>query len=347
MTSPARHDYLWDRSGPVDPEVARLEEILGTLRHDGRLLDLQALGASSPVRGRSRAAGVRPLHAAAGIAALLVLAGTAALGWVTFVQPRIGWAVQAVDGTPIIDGEAIGGASRLGIGRWLTTDDRSRARIAVGQIGHVDVEPNTRVQIVESRAREHRMTLAEGVIHARIWAPPRFFYVNTPAAVAVDLGCAYTLQVNRDGSGLVRVTHGWVGFEHGGREAFIPEGAVCATRAGIGPGTPRYEDAPLHFADALGVLDFAPSDNPGRTAALDSVLASARPRDALTLWHLLQRGSASERARVFDRMAIVAPPPDGVTREAVLAGQRRAIDRWWNSLGLDSATWWRLWKKEW
>jgi hypothetical protein len=46
-------------------------------------------------------------------------------------------------------------------------------------------------------------------------------------------------------------------------------------------------------------------------------------------------------------MAVVAPAPPGVTRDAVLRGDRSAIDAWWNSLGLDSTTWWRLWKKEW
>jgi hypothetical protein len=64
----------------------------------------------------------------------------------------------------------------------------------------------------------------------------------------------------------------------------------------------------------------------------------------LTLWHLLSRGTADERARVYDRLAALAPPPRGVTREAVLAGQRPALDQWWDSLGLDSATWWKLWK---
>ncbi len=27
-------DYLWDRSGPADPEVARLEQLLAPLAHD-------------------------------------------------------------------------------------------------------------------------------------------------------------------------------------------------------------------------------------------------------------------------------------------------------------------------
>ena len=290
---------------------------------------------------------VRLVYYASGLAAAAVLLVIGGAAWITFVQPRIGWAVESIAGAPVVDGRAIDGSARLGIGRWLTTDEGSRARIAVGQIGHVDVEPNSRVQLVESRGREHRIALTEGTIHARIWAPPKFFFVNTPAAVAVDLGCAYTLQVHPDGSGLVRVTHGWVGFQHGGREAFIPEQAVCATRPGVGPGTPQYEDAPAAYADALALLDFGSPHDPRRSSALDAVLSQARRRDALTLWHLLQQGTSEERTRVYERMVTLAPPPPGVTREGVLAGDRRAIDLWWNSLGLDSTTWWRLWKKDW
>ena len=57
------------------------------------------------------------------------------------------------------------------------------------------------------------MSLSKGAIHARIWAPPKQFFVNTPSATAVDLGCEYTLQVDEDGGGLIRVTLGWVSFE--------------------------------------------------------------------------------------------------------------------------------------
>ena len=341
-------DYLWNRSGTPDPEIVRLEQMLGTLRHKGGSPDFAPAleEKSDPTMGRP-GRWTQVMYSAGAIAAALVLLAIGAVAWVTFVQPRIGWAVETVAGTPSVDGRAIDGSARLGVGRWLTTDNASRARIAVGQIGQVDVEPNTRVQLVESRGREHRMSLVEGTIHARIWAPPKFFFVNTPAAVAIDLGCAYTLQVQPDGSGLVRVTHGWVGFEHAGRESFIPEQAVCVTRPGIGPGTPQYEDAPASFPDALAILDFASPSDARRPAAYEAVLSQARRRDALTLWHLLQRGTADERARVYERMAALAPPPAGVTRDAVLSGDRRAIDLWWNSLGLDSTTWWRMWKKNW
>ena len=43
-------DYLWDRTGKPDPEIQRLEEILGTLRYQPRPLEIPA-GVST---GRNR-----------------------------------------------------------------------------------------------------------------------------------------------------------------------------------------------------------------------------------------------------------------------------------------------------
>jgi hypothetical protein len=339
-------DYLWDRSGEPDPDVAHLEEVLGVLRHRGALPVLPArserrLGDASAHSGLAR----RALFLAVPAAAVLCL--VAGAGWFAFGQRRLGWAVERLAGQPAIDGKALDDSGRLRRGTWLETGADGRARVTVGQIGRVDVDPQTRLQLVEARGREHRMSLQHGTIHAQIWAPPKFFVVDTPSAVATDLGCAYTLQVDQSGAGLVRVTHGWVGFEYRGRESFIPEQAVCRTRPAVGPGTPYYEDAPVGYAEALALLDFGAPNDPERGSALAGILDSARRRDALTLWHLLTRGTVDERRRVYDRMAALVPPPEGVTLDAVLRADRRATDRWWNALGLDNASWWRIWMREW
>ena len=46
----------------------------------------------------------------------------------------------------------------------------------------------------------------------------------------------------------------------------------------------------------------------------------------MTLWHLLTRGSPEERARVYDRLAALVPPPQDVTRELILAGEPRGAE---------------------
>jgi FecR-like protein len=338
MTTTERddNDYLWDGSGEPDPEIVRLERLLGELRHRGSPPEL-------PSRVRSKARFLTPRVIGLAAAAVVLLAvGASAYLWMA----RGGWSVHTLQGTPIVGvtpNAAVRTADvKLRVGEWLVTDAESRARVAVGSIGSVDVEPNTRVQLVEARGREHRMSLERGTIHARIWAPPKLFFVNTPSATAVDLGCEYTLAVDDFGAGLVRVLLGWVALETTGRQALVPQGAMCATRPGIGPGTPRYADAPPVYAEALNRLDFGAADDPDRAAALHAVISAARPRDGLTLWHMLSRGTPEERAQVYDRLAALSPPPPGVTRAAVLAGNRAALDRWWNAIGENTGSWWNV-----
>ena len=337
MTDDEQNDYLWDGSGPPDPEVARLEAVLRPLAHRGTVPSLPAATKATRNTGR------RWLSSLAAAAALVLVSLGAWFGWGIL---RGGWAVQTIAGAPNVDGQALDGGGLLRRGETLVTDGASRARISVGRIGRVDVEPHTRLQLVSTGGTDHRLSLERGTIHAQISAPPRFFNVNTPSAVAVDLGCAYTLQVDDTGAGLLRVTHGWVAFDYHGREAFIPQGAVGATRPGVGPGTPRYEDAPSGYSEALATLDFSNGDAQSRATALDLVLSRARPRDALTLWHLLSRGSDDERARVYDRLAALSPPPRGVTRDAVLARNREALMTWWDAFNYEGTRWWQRLKKK-
>jgi hypothetical protein len=343
--SPLNDDYLWDGSGEPDPEVVRLEALLKPYRHKSTPLPL-------PARASSRRFAPVAMQVVTAAASLVLVVGAA--WFASAVRSSAGWTVQSLAGAPSVAGTLIDAPSRLPVGQIVTTDAGSRARIDVGSIGRVDVEPNSRIRVITSRAGEHRMARDHGRIRALIWAPPGLFFVNTPSATAIDLGCAYKLDVDDRGWGRILVESGWVAFEYNGRESFIPKDAICSTRPGFGPGTPCYqetEDTVPGFADALAILDFSPPGDVRRKAALDTVLAGARVKDGLTLWHLLSRGTPEERARVYDRMAVLVPPPPGATREVIVRGpvDRRGplIDAWWGKLNLDSASWWRLWKSSW
>ena len=250
---------------------------------------------------------------------------------IILVDGKPAWRVKRLDGTPKIGAESISNNGELAVGEWLETDGNSRAQIAVSSIGSVEVDENTRIRLLETHPTEHRLELARGKMSAHIWAPPRLFFVNTPSAVAADLGCAYTLEVDDQGSSLLRVTSGWVALELQDRESVVPAGAACETRPGLGPGTPYFEDASQVFRDSLKMVDFDP-DVTARSAALASILDQARPRDTLTLWHLLARVDGEDRARVHDRMAAFFPPPAGVTREGVLGLNQTMLDAWRDEL---------------
>jgi hypothetical protein len=210
------------------------------------------------------------------------------------------------------------GSGRVGAGEWIETDARSRARVEVGAIGSVigsvEVTPNTRVRVLATRPDEHRLSLARGEIRAKISAPPKLFFVDTASGTAVDLGCEYDLSADDLGAGWLRVTKGWVSFQWKGTESLVPAGASCRTRPQAGPGIPYFDDASDRLKQAVDAFGFEKSGDD----TLGIILAEARVRDTLTLWHLLSRVEAEDRGRVFDRIAALTPIPAGVSREQVL-----------------------------
>ena len=94
----------------------------------------------------------------------------------------------------------------------------------------MNVEPNSRLRLAGVGATDHRLELARGTMNAFIWAPPRLFFVDTPSATAVDLGCAYTLTVDDLGNGELHVMTGYVALADGSRKK-------CPFWDGSGAGT--------------------------------------------------------------------------------------------------------------
>jgi hypothetical protein len=275
------------------------------------VLDRRSAGPAAPERGWF----VRPGRVAAA-AALAVVVSAAAWWFATRPQP---WDVVRLD--PQV-------AARVSTGEWLETDAASTASLRIGEIGRVDLAPGTRLQLVGAGPTEHRLNLAVGRISVEIVAPPRVFFVETPASTVVDLGCAYTLDVDPDGAGRLRVTSGWAALEWDGRESLVPAGASARAHPSLGPGTPSFDDATDEFRRALDDFDFGDAQGTAKRDALAIVLTDARERDTLTLWHLMSRVDAAERARVFDRLVALTPLPDGVTRERVQALDAGTMRRW-------------------
>lgn len=271
-----------------------------------------------------------PLATAAAIAFFAMVAERGA----TARDARSTWAVANLAGAPRIDATAFQGEARFRVGQWLETDAASRAKIAVGSVGEVTVDPNSRLRLAATAATDHRLELTRGSVRAFISAPPRIFFVDTPSATAVDLGCAYTLAVDDNGDGELRVTLGYVALEHGERQAFIPAGAVCLTRRGAGPGTPFVNDAGVELQAALKRFDFEPG---AASTVLPWILAQVRSEDAVTLWHLLARTEGPAREAVYAALVRYHLPPAGVTKEGILAGNAGMRREWAIALGLGSA----------
>ncbi|MCU1330040.1 MAG: hypothetical protein JWN34_5410 [Bryobacterales bacterium] len=311
-------EYLWDKTGEPDRDVADLEMLLGQLQfRQGR----------QPVRQPTRRANPAALWLAA---AAVVTAGVVIPLSQRGAQTDWRYSARGLE------------ARTLRTGQVIDTGGVSDARLESSFTGALQIESRSRLRLVASADKQQRFRLERGTIHAVIWAAPGKFVVDTPGARTVDLGCRYTLHMDEDGTGFLRVETGWVAFEWKGTESFIPAGAACQTKPQRGPGTPYFADASDALRAALERFDAAP----GR-ATMAAALPLVRKKDAMTVWHLMTRVKSWERTEAYDRLASLVVLPAAASKDSIVRGETAAVDAAWNALDLGSAEVWRNWKRGW
>ena len=330
---PFGDDYLWNRSGPIDPHVEQLERLLSPFA----LRDT----AQAPLMA------VAPRRRWPRVIALAAVLGGLMLGGYGWYWQRLqwpdggGWDAALVAGQATLDGRSLRDANAaLQPGSVIETDARGVARIDVARIGEVVLGNASRLQLVQTGGGRHRVQLDHGTLWARIWAPPGSFGVGVPSGDAYDLGCEFTISTDTAGNGDLRVRSGWVQFERANFEVLVPQGAQVALHAGRAPGTPHASDAAPAFVSALQEIDA--KQGLQVADAERRLLAASRPQDAITLVSLLARYPALRAGAVFDRAAMLLPPV--VTREALAAQGAHALNPWWRALPYPPMKrWWLQW----
>jgi len=301
-------EWLWDGSGEADAESARIEELLGRYRYR----PVPPAGALAEALLTPRSPRVRRLILAAAVAVIGLLAWQ---DWRGQVPPAKGVRVRGLPG-----------AETLELGTWLDVPEGRRARLEIEDVGTVDLEGGSRLRLDASDADRQHLFLAEGALEAFVTSAPRVFQIATPAALAIDLGCAYRLEVDAGGRARILVTLGQVAFEGAGRTVYVPTRARCLALPDGGPTAPAWAADGIELCDAVAALDRA--EAPGEEEIAE-VLARV---DSLSLWHLLDARSEAVRAAALARLAELAPPPPGVELARVGAGDAEAREAWLRAL---------------
>jgi hypothetical protein len=312
MTKPD-DDYLWDGSGD-DPDVKRLEGLLSPLRHREPMNELR----------RSRRSWIIAGVAAAAAALVLVIAwprGSAEQGC---VGP--GMVFTSADAVSC-NGEALA-TGVLPIHGQLATGAHE-AELTIANIGTAKLGANTIVRLDQtSIGKRHQLFLQEGTMHAKVIAPPRIFAVATPSADVTDLGCEYTLEIDRTGAGSIRVLTGRVELETGtGAVVLAPAGTRARLLPGRRASLPVVDNASPEMTKAVAELEAGQAD------AIDHLLAAATKVDAITVANLARMVGEADRRRVLETLATLVPPPACASIAEVLAS-KDLLEIWYDHVYL-------------
>lgn len=337
-------DYLWDRSGPVDPQVAGLERLLGAYAHADplRRRPVAPPVAVLPDSGRRR----RRWHAALAAAAVFMLC---AIGTHTWYQQRLHWdagrpwQVVSQQGEVRIDARNAGPSAMLDTTGMLETGPATVVRLRAAGIGEVAIGEGSRLRLMETRTGRHRMQLQQGRLWARVWAPPGQFGVGVPGADIIDMGCEFLLDIDADGTGTLSVRSGWVQVDNFRREVLVPQGTRVRLDGSGAAGTPYADDASAAFVAALDAIDARDGRVDPHGAEVQSLIANSRTQDAITLLSLLQGYPQLAAGPLFERMAQLLPGVPA-NRAAWDADHKAQLHAWWAALPYPRLKrWWMQW----
>lgn len=247
-------------------------------------------------------------------------------------SPSVFWSVEKISGFPIIESQVLTDPGIIKVGERLVTDSESRARIRVGGIGEINVEPLSEIQIIETESSEYELLLTKGKISVITLLAPKLFSIETPSAIIKDFGSMYYVTVNDNSSTSVSVKSGWVKMENNDRRALLSSGTTCFSAPSIGPGIPVAEGATDLFKESLYKLDF---EN-GGDAELSTLLSESRQKDLISLFHLLKQLFPESRGKIYDRISFLFKMPQRITREGIVNGDKDMLARLWTELGAGS-----------
>jgi len=290
-------DYLWDKSGEPDPTVVALEELLGPMGHDAStpMMTTTATTTHGATDERQRR---KEARAQASRAYWKVLAAV-------FVLMVLGFAAYRFSLESVDKGGEKGPAPiavskqpplRLGQktapvaeGETIVAGPGRPTALQVGSYGSVSLAAGTRVRVKRNSTERVLLELPKGSLDVRLKevAPARFFQVDTPAGRVVDLGCEYTLDVDKAGGLELDMRSGWVAIEHSAGRVIVPAGATASSTKVAGPRIPVMNATEPPILDALKAYETSSEWGDQRAQATRLLNLLGQPHDTLIAWHLL------------------------------------------------------------
>ncbi|QIL19863.1 FecR domain-containing protein [Thermomonas sp. HDW16] len=335
------NDYLWDRSDPVDIEVARLERLLRGHAHVDAPRRARVVPPAKVLARRRR--GWRVAFAVVAMFAIC------AIGLRVWYQQRLQWEagkpwqVVAQQGDVRIDGRKQQ-ALALPLDGTLETGANATTLLRAAGIGEVVLGAGSRLRLVETRTGRHRVQLQQGSLLARVWAPPRQFGVSIMGAEVTDLGCEFLIKVDAEGNGSLSVLSGWVQIDNLRREVLVPQGTRVSVNGDGAAGTPYSQSASPAFIAALEAIDASDGAVDAHGQEVQRLLAATRTQDAISLLVLLRDYPQLAEGPMFERLAQLLPITPVATREAWHADRMALLNAWWDALPYPRLKrWWTQW----
>jgi len=157
--------------------------------------------------------------------------------------------------------------------------------------------------------------------------------VDTPSAVAIDLGCAYTLQVAAMVPAPFAPRSAGSAFISTGATLSSPPALCAPRRPETRPGTPYFETSTPAFREASRNSIQPQNFSIPAAIALVKILSERVHGCLAPMASSPRHHRPRKRAQVYALFAALVPRPKDHSQRSLNLDQSM-LDLWWNSLGL-------------
>ncbi|HTE43482.1 MAG TPA: hypothetical protein VK629_21865 [Steroidobacteraceae bacterium] len=328
-------DYLWDPQTPSDPEIAAFERILAPSSARSRGLTEHAIAVRKGKRWLIRT-----------VAGTSIISMCVALFAAYYVY-RLDWRDSSPWRAVTLNDSAqvkAGTRTEWAVGESLVTQAGQTSTVNVARIGTLTISENSELQLLLTRKDRHRVELTYGHVHAKIWAPPAYFGIESGATSVIDMGCEFDLRIDRDRIGSLSVTSGWVIYRAGETELSMPAGYAVNFDADSAE-LPFRQDVSDALRTRVAELEVLLANNAPVDAAAAAIAQMARQDDYYTLLQLLIRYPTLADGPLYSALGIALSAPQSPDhRKRWAEGERSARNEWWRLLPTQPKTWWVNWR---
>jgi hypothetical protein len=210
----------------------------------------------------------------------------------------------------------------------IILNDSSHAKITLPGEFEIDLYSNSKLRILDARATINQIEMVDGSINFKTVSNESNFILKHGPIKLNERSGIYSYTTDEFGNVKVDVKNGIVDFITPRGNFSLANDYSVFISDNFRVSIPVHKEASPKFLSEINRLNVAVND----IAALSSLMLETKQTDVLTLIRILELVTSDKRELVFQKIRNMFPPPAGVTKNGILEGNKRMLEKWWSEI---------------
>lgn len=243
--------------------------------------------------------------------------------FITFFNDTSPWKANASNGTFKVNNTTVTTAN-LESDDIVTSLGHTSTGILIPEEGSFTLDPETSIQIVETKKSLNKISLLSGGITFKSISKTPNFELQSNGVTIKSQNAQFAAKIDSNGYLIVRGIKEHIEIVTEYDRLLLGNDYICRISGNI-IGLPYHVKATGKFKHQLRNMEANMND----VVELTALLYDASYKDAHTIIRLLEKVSKGNREIVYKKLSNLFPPTPRVTKQGIIDGNQSMLDEWW------------------